>query len=320
MRRREFIAGLGSVAAGTPAAWAQQPAMPVVGFIDMRPAPEDYQAFLQGLSEAGFVDHRNVVVERREAADPSQISTLSVDLVHTKLTVICGPVPAIRAALAVSTTIPMVFIGSTDPVQAGLVASFNHPGGNITGVRLSAGELPAKQLELAHELMPNATRFGLLINPKFTNTAPDTAVALSAAKSLGIEVIVERVTEEAELERAFTNFSSEAIQVLLLNGNLFFGSHRDRLAALALELQVPMVATSRVYATAGAVMGYGASTPDVIRQAGIYVGRILKGEKPADLPVLQPTRFDLVINLKTAKVLNIAISPNLLARADEVIE
>jgi putative ABC transport system substrate-binding protein len=319
MNRRAFIAGLGSAAMWPLVARAQMP-LPVVGFIDMRTAPEDYQSFLRGLSEAGFVDHRNVVVDRREAADPTQISTLSVDLVQTKAAVICGPYPAIIAARAVSSTIPMVFIGTTDPVQAGLVGSYSHPGRNVTGVRLSAGELPSKQFELAHELVPTATRFGLLINPKFTNAEPDTAVTLSSAKSLGIDVLVERVTEEAELEPVFTRFASEAIHVLLINGNLFFRSHRDRLATLALERQLPMVTTSRAYVAAGALMAYGTNTPDVIRQAGIYVGRILKGEKPADLPVLQPTRFDLVINLKTANTLGIAISPTLLARADEVIE
>jgi putative tryptophan/tyrosine transport system substrate-binding protein len=320
MRRREFIASLAGTAAWPMVARAQQTAMPVVGFIDMRPAPEDYESFVRGLSEAGLVDHKNVLIDRREAADADQLSAIAGDLVRSNAAVISGPINAIIAARAVTSAIPLVFIGGADPTVAGLVQSFNRPGGNVTGVRLTAGELPAKQLELLHELLPTAKIIGLLINPKFTNAEPDAAVILGAADALGVKVVLHRVTAESDFEETFDRFSQEDIGALLLYGNLFFGSYRDRLAALAIHHNFPMIATTRAYVGAGALMSYGTNTPDVIRQAGLYAGRILKGERPADMPVLQPTKFDFVINLKTAKTLGLTVPEALLLRADEVIE
>jgi putative tryptophan/tyrosine transport system substrate-binding protein len=214
----------------------------------------------------------------------------------------------------------MVFIGAADPVAAGLVVSFNRPGGNVTGVRLTAGDLPAKQLEVLHELMPAVTKVGVLISPGFTNSEPDAAVALEAARTLGLQLLVERVTAESEFEAAFTHFAQEGVGALLVISNVFFVRHSDRLAAYAVRQRLPMFGTSRNYAVAGGLASYGTNTLDVIRLAGTYVGRVLKGDKPGDLPILQPTKFELVITLKTANALGLTIPPTLLARADEVIE
>jgi putative tryptophan/tyrosine transport system substrate-binding protein len=320
IRRREFIAGLGSAAAWPLVARAQQ-TMPVVGFIWMRSArsAEDFESFIRGLNDVGFVDHRNVVIDRRDVTSYDQLPAIAIDLVRNKVTAICAPFDAIEAVAKTSAT-PMVFIGATDPVAAGLVASLNRPGRNVTGVRLSAGALPEKQIELLHELVPAATKVGLLVNPEFANAEQDATAALKAGDTLGIKVIVERVTAESEFEAVFIHFVREGVGALQVIGNLFFRSHRDRLAALAIRERLPMIGPSRDYAVAGDIMSYGPDTRDVVRQAGKYVGRILKGEKPADLPVLQPTKFDLVINLKTAKALGLEIPPALLATADEVIE
>ena len=213
----------------------------------------------------------------------------------------------------------MVFIGATDPVAAGLVASFNHPGGNVTGVRLVAGDLPSKQIELVHELLPEATKVGLLMSPGFPNGEPEAAAASDAARRFGLTSIIERIMAESEIEPAFARFEEMGVKAILVISNVFFGQYRDRFVALALRHGIPMFAQSRFYPVGGALASYGTNYPDVIRQAGTYV-RILKGEKPADLPVLQPTKFDLVLNLKTAKALGLTVPPSILARADEVIE
>jgi putative tryptophan/tyrosine transport system substrate-binding protein len=319
MKRREFIPALGGAVAWPGAARAQQPAMPVVAFIDTR-SSTSYEPFVRGLIEVGFIDHSNVLIEHREADHVDQLPAIGVDLVQSKVAVICGPTNAIIAAKAVTSTVPMVFIGGTDPVAVGLVASFNRPGGNITGVRLIAGELPSKQIEVLHELVPGAIKVGLLISPQFTDAEPQAAVALEAAHRMGMVTIVERVMAENEFEAAFTRFVQEHVGAILIVPNVFFRSYRDRLGELALRQNLPTLTQSRDSAIAGALASYGPSTPDLIRQAGNYVGRILKGEKPGDLPVLQPTKFYLVINLKTAKALGLDVPPSLLARADEVIE
>jgi putative ABC transport system substrate-binding protein len=320
VNRRAFIAGLGGAAAWPLVARAQQPAMPVIGFIGMRTATEGYGSFVQGLSETGFVDHQNVTINYRAAKDADELSAIAVDLTRNKVAVICGPANAIAAAKTATDAIPMVFIGAADPIAAGLVLSFNRPGGNVTGVRLNAGELPEKSLELLHELVPTAKTIGLLINPKFSNAEPDTVVMLRVSGALGIQVIIDRIIAENDLDAAFQRFAQEGVDAVLVNENLFFVSYRDRVASLAIRYNIPMAATSRYFTRAGGLMSYGADVPDVIRQAGIYVGRILKGEKPADMPVLQPTKFDFVINLKTAKALGLTIPDSILARADEVIE
>jgi putative ABC transport system substrate-binding protein len=320
MRRREFLAALGCAAAAWPmVARAQQPALPVVGFVGMRTTTEGYGSFVRGLNETGFVDHQNVALDFRLAQD-AELPAMAVDLTRNKVAVICGPANAIAAAKAATDVIPMVFIGGTDPIAAGLVLSFNRPGGNVTGVRLNAGELPEKSVELLHELLPTSKTIGLLINPKFINAEPDTVVMLRVADALGIKVIVDRIIVENELDLAFERFAQKGVDAVLVNENLFFVAYRDRVTSLAIRYKIPLAATSRYFTRAGALMSYGADVPDAVRQAGIYVGRILRGEKPADLPVLQPTKFDFVINLKTAKALDITVPPALLARADEVIE
>ena len=323
--RRAFIAGLGGAAVWPLVARAQQGPMPIVGLIDLH-APNravdygGYGAFIRGLSEAGFVDQRNVIIDHRDASDVDQLPTIAGDFVRKKVAVISGPANAIVAAKAETTAIPMVFIGAADPVAVGLVSSFNRPGGNVTGVLFTAGDLPAKQIEIIHDLVPKTTKVGLLINPRFTTSEPQVAAASAAADAVGITVTVERVVAETEFEVAFEHFAQRRVDAILAIANIFFVLHRDRLAELALARGLPFLSQSREFAMAGGVASYGPNTLDVIRQAGTYVGRILMGENPADLPVQQPTKFDLVINLKTAKALGLAIPPTLLARADEVIE
>jgi putative ABC transport system substrate-binding protein len=313
-----FIAGVGSAAAWPRVTRGQQPAMPVVGYIDMIGAL--YEPFVQGLSDVGFVDHRNVTIDHRSVSEVDQLPEIAVEMARNNVAVIIASMPAIVAAKAVTSTIPLVLLDSSDPVALGLVASFNHPGGNVTGVRLLAGDLPAKQIEFLHELIPTATKVGVLISPRFTDAEPRAAVASEAARTIGLTPIVERVITETEFEPAFTRFAEQGVSAILLISNVFFASVRDRLVELALHHGIPMFGQARSDAIAGALASYGPNYPDVMRQAGVYAGRILKGENPADLPVLQPTKFDLVINLKTAKALGLAISPTLLARADEVIE
>jgi putative tryptophan/tyrosine transport system substrate-binding protein len=317
MRRREFIAGLGGAVAWPVVGRAQQ--VPVIGFIDMRPSAYA-PSFYQGLNELGFVDHRNVMIDYREVSEVGQLSVIAVEMARNKVAVVTGPTNAIIAAKAVTSTVPMIFIGSTDPVATGLVASFNRPGGNVTGVRLTAGDLPAKQIQFLRELMPTATKVGLLISPRFPDAEPQAAVASEATRTIGLTPIVERVMTETEFEPAFIRFQQERVNAVLVISNLFFVSFADRFATLALHCGLSLFGQSRPYPAAGGLASYGTSTPDAFRQAGTYVGRILKGEKPADLPILQPTKFDLVINLKTAKALGLDVPPSLLARADEVIE
>ena len=318
MKRRAFIAGLGGAAAWSVVARAQQPAMPVVGFIDVRSST--YEPFVQGLHEIGFVDHRNVLIDHREASEADQLPAIAIEMARTNVAVITSAANAIVAAKAATSTIPMVFIGASDPVALGLVTSFNRPGGNVTGVRLVAGDLPSKQIELIHELIPEAAKVGLLLNPAFPNGEPEAAAASDAARRFGLSLVVERVTTESEFEPAFTRFAHEGVSAILIVVNESFAPYRDTFIQLALHHGIPVFGQLRSYPLAGAVASYGTNYSDVIRQAGTYVGRILKGDKPANLPVLQPTQFDLVINLKTAKAFGLTIPPSLLARADEVIE
>jgi ABC-type uncharacterized transport system substrate-binding protein len=321
MNRRALVIGLGAAAMWPVVARGQQ-RISIVGFVGIADTNDnsDYESFAKGLSEIGFVDQQDVFISRREVSDVSQIPLAAIDLVQKRVAIICGPSNAILAARAATSEIPLVFIGGRDPVAAGLVSSFNHPGGTVTGVSLSAGDLPTKQIELLHELLPSATKIGWLISPGMTDSEPGTELALGSARKFGIDLIVDPVTKESELETAIDRLAREGANAVQVNGNVFFNSYRDRLGELAASRRLPMVATSRRYTLAGAVMSYGANVPDVVRQAGNYVGRILKGERPADLPVLRPTKFDLVINLKTASALGLTVSPSLLARADEVIE
>jgi putative ABC transport system substrate-binding protein len=322
VNRRTFIAALGGAVAWPLVARAQQ-VMPVVGYVGVGRGSDDtddYTSFALGLNEAGFFNQQNVIIDRREVSNVDQLQAAAIELVANKVAVICGPSQAIIAAKAATATIPLVFIGGRDPVAAGLVSSFNQPSGNVTGVDLEAGDLPAKQIELLHELMPSVIKIGLLYSPGFTDSEPGTKLALDTAKGLGITVLVNKATAANDLESSFDHFAQEGARTVQVVGNVFLGSYRGRLAELAVQRRLPMVGNSRRYAIAGALMSYGTDTAAMIRQAGTYVGRILKGEKPADLPVLQPTKYDLVINLKTAKLVGINVPAMLLARADEVIE
>ena len=321
MRRRAFIAGLAGASLCHQLALAQN-AFPVVGFVGVERGTDDPgdASFLTGLREAGFVEQRNVAIERHYVADVGQLMAAALELVRKNVAVICGPSNAIGAAKAATSTIPLVFIGGRDPVAAGLVSSLNKPGGNVTGVSLGAGELPAKQVELLHELLPTARKIGLLFSPGFTDSEAGTALAVETAHRLGIDLVIDQVKTEADIERAFEHLKQAGAGAVQVSGNVFLNSYRGRLADLAVSDSLPLVGTSRPYAVAGALMSYGTNPADVIRQAGIYVGRILKGEKPADLPVLQPTKFDLTVNMKTAKLLALEIPAMFLARADEVIE
>ena len=321
MRRRDFIAGLGGAAAWPVVARGQHPALPVVGYIDMRVRwTNDYVPFVKGLNEIGLIEQRDLFIDHREADHVDQLSAIGAELARSNVAVICGPMDTIIAAKKVTSTVPMVFIGGADPVAAGLVASFNRPRGQVTGLRLYAGNLPSKQLQIIRELIPKASRFGLLVSPSFQSGELQATEATDAAHLLDLTTIVERVTTEDQFEPAFIRFQQEGADAVLVISNLFLGSFADRLATLALRGGLPLFGQSRIYPAAGGFASYGTSTSDVIRQAGTYVGRVLKGEKPGDLPVLQPTKFDLVINLKTAQTLGLNIPPIVLARADEVIE
>ena len=328
MRRREFITLLGGAAAAWPlAARAQQPAMPVVGSlygVSAAEWAEPMTGFRRGLSELGFVEGRNVAIEYRWAEGQfDRMPALAADLVSRKVAVILvgGNLDGVRAAMTATRTIPIVFTTASDPVATGLVASLNRPGGNATGVTVMASELGPKRLELLHELLPTAKKIALLVNPKVPRILQDDVQgAQTAARRLGLEIIAVNGGSEDEIGRAFATAAQQRASALQVGDDAFFDSRRAQIAALGLRHALPTIALTRRAVEAGSLMSYGSNQADVYRQAGIYVGRIIKGDKPADLPVIQPTKFELVINLKTAKALGLEIPPTVLARADEVIE
>jgi ABC-type uncharacterized transport system substrate-binding protein len=323
MRRREFIALLGAAAVGPLAARAQQPAIPVVGFLrtTLIDVPHYVTAFRQGLKEAGFVEGQNVTVEYRSAEGrPDQLPALVADLMRRPLAVIVGHTPAAHAAKAATTTVPIVFVTGGDPVRDGLVASLNRPGGNVTGVNIILGELGAKQLGLLRELRPGAARIAVLGDPKWPLTERFVSELRAAALPAGQQIEVLYVSTAGEIETAFTTLVQRGAGALHAAPGGFVFSQRERIVALAARHAIPAIYTQREAVVAGGLMSYGPSTPDAYRQAGIYAGRILKGEKPRDLPVMLPTKFEFVINLKTAKALGLDIPPGVLAIADEVIE
>ena len=323
MRRREFIALLGAAAVGPLAARAQQPAIPVVGFLrtTLIDVPHYVTAFRQGLEEAGFVEGQNVTVEYRSAKGrPDQLPALVADLMRRPLAVIVGHTPAALAAKAATTTVPIVFVTGGDPVRDGLVASLNRPGGNVTGVNIISVELAAKRLGLLRELVPGAAPIAVLVDPKFPTTERFVSELRAAALTVGQHLIVLDVSSGGEIETAFTTLVQRGAGALHagIGGSMI--SQQKRIIALAARHSIPAIYSGREAVAAGGLMSYGPSTPDAYRQAGIYAGRILKGEKPGDLPVMLPRKFEFVINLKTAKALGLDIPPGVLAIADEVIE
>ena len=323
MQRREFIALLGGVAAAWPlAARAQQPAMPVVGFLSANEhdASEQFTvAFREGLADAGFIEGKNVTIEYRFAEGHlDRVPALTLDLVRRQVAVIFtggGDVPSLVAKGATA-NIPIVFATGYDPVKLGLVPSLNRPGGNVTG----AGQLGAKRIELLREVMPKVAVVPILVNPNNVNAAPDISDVQAAAAVMGIQVRVLNASSEQEIDAVFESLAQSKAGALLVNPDPLFLEHRHQLVALAARYRIPTVYYAREYAVAGGLMAYGASFTGMYRQGGGYVGRILKGAKPSELPVMQPTKFEFVINLKTAKALGLEVSPTLLARADEVIE
>jgi ABC-type uncharacterized transport system substrate-binding protein len=325
--RREFITLFGGAAVAWPlAARAQQPGMPVIGFLSSRSPGESagvVAAFQQGLRETGFVEGQSVVIAFRWAEGHyDRLPALAADLIDVRAAVLfaAGGPPSAVAAKAATSTIPIVFSGVSDPVQLGLVASLNRPGGNITGMSMFATELWMKVFELLKELVPAATVIAYLVNPSNPSAEVYSKAGVAAARALGIQVHVLNASGERDLEESFASLAKRGAGGLVVPNEPFFDSQRDRIVALSARYGVAAVYSIREYVVAGGLMSYGASLTDSYRRAGIYTGRILKGEKPADLPVMQPTKFNLVLNLKTAKMLGLEIPPTLLARADEVME
>jgi putative ABC transport system substrate-binding protein len=327
MQRRDFI----KVIAGSAVAWpfaarAQQPAMPVIGFLSTNQSaatPHFTAASREGLAQEGFTDGTNVAIEFRFAEQHlERLPALAMELVRKQVTVIFtggGDAPAMVAKGATS-TIPIVFVTGFDPVKSGLVASLNRPGGNLTGATVIAGPLAAKRLELLRELVPTARAVAVLINPNNPVAETDTAAAQATGRTLGHEVHVLSAGNEQEVEAAFTTLSQLKADALMVDPDPLFQNLRSKIVALVKRRALPAIYYSRDFADAGGLISYGASFTNRYRQGGIYVGRILKGAKPGDLPVVQPTKFELVINLKAAKALGVTIPPAPLARADEVIE
>jgi putative tryptophan/tyrosine transport system substrate-binding protein len=326
LRRRAFITLLGGAATAWPlAARAQQTAMPVIGFLGSTsadPADPLIAAFLRGLSEAGYVEGRNVAIEYRWAEGQyDRLPAMVSELLRRQVAVIAAlRTPSALAAKNATTMIPIVFSVTEDPVKLGLVASVARPGGNATGTSYLLSELAPKQLGLLRELLPAASRFGLLVNPKNENAETITRDLEAAAAKIGVEIDVVRATDSHEIEEAFVALIRDKVHALVVGTDPFFYNRRVQLATLATRHALPTIYNVRAYAEAGGLMSYGTSLTEAGRQMGAYTARILKGEKPIDLPVVQSTKFDFVINLPTARALGLTIPPMLLARADEVIE
>jgi putative ABC transport system substrate-binding protein len=325
VKRRDFITLLGGAAAWPLAARAQQPTKPVIGFLGST-TPDTYagriRAFRQGLSETGYVEGRNAAVEYRWAEGQyNRLPAMAADLVRSQVSVIvASAIPAALAAKAATATIPVVFYVGIDPVELGLVASLSRPGGNLTGVVSLAVELGPKRLELAHELMPTSATVAFLVNPTRSSAEDETKVMQAVAQSLALQLRALKAGTDSELETVFATLAPERTGPLVISADAFFNSRSEQLAALSLRHAVPAIYQYREFAAAGGLMSYGASATDMFRQVGAYTGRILKGEKPEELPIVQSTKADLILNLKTSKVLGLTVPTALLVRADEVIE
>jgi putative ABC transport system substrate-binding protein len=324
IRRRDFITLLGGAAAAWPlAARAQQPALPTVGFLRSAPladVPHWVTAFRQGLKEAGFVEGQNVAIEYRSADNqPDRLPALVTDLIRQPVAIIVANTPAAIAAKAATTTVPIVFAGGGDPVREGLIASLNRPGGNVT-VSFFSGVLGAKRLDLLRQVIPRATIIAMLANPNIPVTEAERRDVQAAAQAIGRQLVIFDVGSERDIETAFATFVQQGAGALLVGTGGFLNSERERIVALADRYALPSSYSQREGVVAGGLMSYGTSITDAYRQVGIYVARILKGEKPADLPVMQSTKFEFVLNLRAAKALGLEIPDKLLALADEVIE
>ncbi len=324
--RRTFITALGCAAAAWPlAVRAQQPAMPVIGFLNGQTAAgftHLVEAFRRGLGETGYVEGQNVAIEFRWAdGQADRLPALADDLVRRQVVIIVTGGGGLRAVKAATATIPIVSSLGGDPVKLGLVASINRPGGNITGISVFTSDLEAKRMELLHELVPKTASIGVLLDSKFQVSADlQSEEVHAAARKLGREIHIMHASAESDIETAFAALANIRVGALVVTGSPVFLNLRDRLLALIARHGIPAIFENREFTRAGGLMSYGTSVPDVYRQIGIYAGRVLKGEKPADLPILQPTKFDIAINLKTAKVLGLEVPTTVLLRADEVIE
>ena len=326
MRRREFITLVGGAAAAWPlAARAQQKTLPVIGFMSSR-SPEDSQSvlagFRKGLSESGLVEGKDVVMEFRWArGDFGRLPALAAELVRDRVAVIvaAGAEPSALAAKAATSTIPIVFVGG-DPIKAGLVASLNRPGGNATGVYNLTNDLEAKRLGLMHELFPGASLFGVLLDPKFPSTARQAAELRAAASTIGQPLSFLNASTDAELDVALAALRQQRVTAMLLLGSPFFDTNRSKIIAFATQQKLPAMYHFREYVVDGGLMSYGTSLAEAYREVGVYAAKILNGAKPSDLPVLQSTKFELVVNLKTAKTLGLTIPATFLSLADELID
>jgi putative ABC transport system substrate-binding protein len=327
LERREFITLLSGAAVWPFAARAQQPAMPLIGYLGVssfeKSAGRSLHAFKRGLAESGYVEDRNVTIEYRWADDEyDRLPALAVELVQRGVAVlVAAGSPAALPAKAATTVIPIVFMIGSDPVELGLVAGLNRPGGNLTGVAYLNVEVAPKRLELLHELIPTAKSIALLVNPANPVVADAQAKELQAAIStLGLNLMLVKASNPLEMEDAFATLVRERVEALQIGVDPLFGNHVDQLVTLAARHKVPTIYPWREFTAAGGLMNYGSSIPDAFRQVGVYTGQILKGAKPADLPVQRPTKLQFVLNLKAAKALGLEVPPTLLARADEVIE
>jgi putative ABC transport system substrate-binding protein len=328
MRRRDFIRLLAGAAATWPiASRAQQPAVPIIGYLSGR-SPEDtvgeLAAFQKGLSEGGFVSGGNVTIEYRWArGDYNRLAGLAAELVQRRVTVLAatGGDTSARAASQATTTIPVVFNMGADPVELGLVQSYNRPGGNITGSTiLSGGDMEQKRFGILQTMSPAVSRFGALVNPNYPPSAAQIRDFEKAATDRGRQIFFAKATKDEELSAAFAALLREQIGALAVASDPYFDTRRGRIIAFAAQNRLPAIYQFRAYAVEGGLISYGPSITDAYRQVGLYVARVLKGEKPADLPILRPTKFDFVVNLKTARALGLALPPTLVAQADEVIE